>query len=398
MRKAWVAATIIAAMCLAGPARSLLAADDPTGPTAEFLRGDVNRDGRVSMADVIYLRRYLFLGAEPPVCFDAVDASDDGVVDLKDAIHIIRAIMEGVILPEPFPLPGLDPTEDGYTCGPAEIVPGEFTDDLLRVADVEAAPGEDVLVPIYLTASVGVQGYQLVIAYDPDVFQPYPGLVGAPDAGLVVEGSTYVNLYEDHPHYINIRVVEEDRYFVIGVVGSFIEANPLPVGEENLLLQVRGHVPSSVLAGTESSLEPTNGPDDEGVGLTLLRNEITSLGQARYVAFYPKTKEGKLSIKDNPMGMDYILCDANVDGSVNIADPIFLLTYLFNEGPAPLCPDAADTDDSGDLGIGDAILTLTYLFVDTNTESPLASQFGMCTNDVTYDTLGPCTYGFCKSK
>jgi len=54
--------------------------------------------------------------------------------------------------------------------------------------------------------------------------------------------------------------------------------------------------------------------------------------------------------------------DANFDGIVVIADPIYILSFLFASGSAPRCLDAADTDDNGALDLGDPIFLLNYLF------------------------------------
>ena len=54
--------------------------------------------------------------------------------------------------------------------------------------------------------------------------------------------------------------------------------------------------------------------------------------------------------------------DSNADGTVNIADGVSTLTFLFLGGNLN-CEDAADTDDSGQLEIVDSIRTFNYLFV-----------------------------------
>ena len=60
--------------------------------------------------------------------------------------------------------------------------------------------------------------------------------------------------------------------------------------------------------------------------------------------------------------------DADVDGSLNISDPLFVLRFLFLGGPAPPCLEAADANDDADLDATDAIFVLGYLFL--GTESP----------------------------
>ena len=40
--------------------------------------------------------------------------------------------------------------------------------------------------------------------------------------------------------------------------------------------------------------------------------------------------------------------DINDDGAINIADPIFLLAYIFSGGPAPSPPSACGADPTAD--------------------------------------------------
>ena len=45
------------------PLLSLLQAADPVDQESKFIRGDVNMDGTVSLSDIIFVRRYLFVAA-----------------------------------------------------------------------------------------------------------------------------------------------------------------------------------------------------------------------------------------------------------------------------------------------------------------------------------------------
>jgi len=54
--------------------------------------------------------------------------------------------------------------------------------------------------------------------------------------------------------------------------------------------------------------------------------------------------------------------DVNEDKNVNIADAIYILQFLFSNGPAPGCFDATDVNDDGRINIADAIYLLQYLF------------------------------------
>ena len=82
--------------------------------------------------------------------------------------------------------------------------------------------------------------------------------------------------------------------------------------------------------------------------------------------------------------------DANVDGKLDISDPIAVLGYLFLGTAADLCHDAGDADDDGDLNITDAIYALNYLFLG----GPALPAPGPedCGPDPTDDELPECVY------
>ena len=74
--------------------------------------------------------------------------------------------------------------------------------------------------------------------------------------------------------------------------------------------------------------------------------------------------------------------DANIDGVIDLADPIFVLVHLFISGPAPPCAAAGDADASGFQDIGDAVLLLSYLF---SGGPPPAPPFPGCGSDPAAD-------------
>jgi len=83
-----------------------------------FLRGDVNMDGVINMADANYLLAALFVAGSPqPPSQDAADANDSGSVEIADAMYILNYLFSnGPQPPAPFPAPGQDPTPDGLGC------------------------------------------------------------------------------------------------------------------------------------------------------------------------------------------------------------------------------------------------------------------------------------------
>lgn len=88
------------------------------GPRVEdFIRGDPNDDGRVNIADPIWIINELFRNGRPTTCRDTADATDDGLVDLSDVMFLIEYRFLGGPRPEaPFPDCGGDPTADDIEC------------------------------------------------------------------------------------------------------------------------------------------------------------------------------------------------------------------------------------------------------------------------------------------
>ncbi|MGH9362508.1 MAG: hypothetical protein ACRD2T_11380, partial [Thermoanaerobaculia bacterium] len=87
------------------------------GPSADFIRGDANRDGRVDITDAVAVVRKLFLGDPSVLCEDGADADDDGVLSITDTIYLVTHLfLGGLAPPPPYPEAGRDRTADGLRC------------------------------------------------------------------------------------------------------------------------------------------------------------------------------------------------------------------------------------------------------------------------------------------
>ncbi len=88
----------------------------PVNQAVQFVRGDVDRNGSVSIGDAIGALQYLFNGFSIS-CLDSADADDSGSVNIGDAIGILTYLFAGGSPPAaPFPNPGVDPTADPLGC------------------------------------------------------------------------------------------------------------------------------------------------------------------------------------------------------------------------------------------------------------------------------------------
>lgn len=88
-----------------------------TPPPAEiFIRGDVNQDDSVNLADAIRLLEHLFVSVVID-CREAGDCNDDSSLNIADAIFLLTYLFGGGVLPPaPFPDCGGDPTWDQIGC------------------------------------------------------------------------------------------------------------------------------------------------------------------------------------------------------------------------------------------------------------------------------------------
>lgn len=91
-------------------------------------------------------------------------------------------------------------------------------------------------------------------------------------------------------------------------------------------------------------------------------------------------------------GAPLIRGDASQDGSLDLADGVGILQYLFI-GVAADCLDALDANDSGNVSITDAIRVLCALYCSGS--PPPESPFPGCGFDSTADPLGCLSYPGC---
>ncbi len=59
-----------------------------------------------------------------------------------------------------------------------------------------------------------------------------------------------------------------------------------------------------------------------------------------------------------------IIGDMDGSGSIDIADVVFFIVYMFADGPAPTPLSTADTNCDGDINIADAVYMINYIFSD----------------------------------
>lgn len=80
----------------------------------EFVRGDFDGNGKLDFTDAIRSLEFQLLDLASPTCLAALDTDDNAVIEISDAVLILRRLfLDGdTPIAPPFPEPGLDPTPD----------------------------------------------------------------------------------------------------------------------------------------------------------------------------------------------------------------------------------------------------------------------------------------------
>ena len=114
---------------------------------------------------------------------------------------------------------------------------------------------------------------------------------------------------------------------------------------------------------------------------------------------FGNTGTASVEIAVEPAGTRFKRGDTNADGTVDLADAICTLGYLFGPASDPCkakvanCLDAADANDDGAIDLADAIKVLSHLFGDGG---PLPEPFAACGLDPTDDAIGCEVFPACR--
>lgn len=124
---------------MAGPAG--IHADCPVGCHL-FMRGDVDDSGTINITDVNNICSCVFYLEHCPSNLDAVDANDDGQLDISDANYLSMYAFQGGLAPPP-PFPPLPNDVDWRT--PDDIGPESCDDNLIDRTQPPLQPSYDFI-------------------------------------------------------------------------------------------------------------------------------------------------------------------------------------------------------------------------------------------------------------
>jgi hypothetical protein len=235
------------------------------------------------------------------------------------------------------------------------------------IPEVEAAPGDAVLVEIQGLHEQSAQGFSLGVRY--------------PSQDLVIDSihirDTILEAIETD--FVQVFIHPEEGFFTAGVLvdtlppfdGALIPNIFRPLTFLNVEARVRA------TAATDLVLRFTDGLSRPPVAnLYVVDNQSIQVSELG---------EGVVRVRVPEPEPLFLRGDSNADAGVDVSDAITILRYRFLGTAEPPCMDAADANDDSAVDVSDAVFVLAFLFQGQRSPPPPASRPGL---DPTRDALG----------
>jgi hypothetical protein len=186
------------------------------------------------------------------------------------------------------------------------------------------------------------QGFSMGMEHDP--------------ALLTVESVAWNEDIGFSPDFEGINTTPSNGW-TIGVVYSFTGVNTLAFETAIAVLNVEYSTDGSALAGLEDPTTTALSWSNE-LGSPPVVNVVVVGGQS----LEPELVDGSVTLFPQyaPPDTPFFRGNCNGDGVIDIADGIWILNELFQNGPAASCAEACDANSDGMLDSGDAIYIISY--------------------------------------
>jgi hypothetical protein len=172
------------------------------------------------------------------------------------------------------------------------------------------------------------------------------------------------------PHeYITATFIQDDdeKTISLGYDGNLAGINLVFDGEiiPTALVEAEGIIwwyefadgYTRVLIWPDLSDLSVNSPDFTAEGVFLQYTGSAALVDAGMADYYDHVFLTSIFYSE-----DTLVGDANRDGSVNIGDAVFLVNYVFNNGPTPLPSDIGNVNCDNDCDAGDVVYLINHIF------------------------------------
>jgi hypothetical protein len=170
------------------------------------------------------------------------------------------------------------------------------------------------------------------------------------------------------------------------VVLHFKKSPSLPVQGTESLLDM-GVMPRRQDGSSEAELRFVDGLVGSGEPVP---NVFTVTGESWFAC---NSSFSDVRLKFAPRG--FTRGNANGDARVDIADPIWTINEVLLHGPPSACEDATDANDDGSIDVSDVVYLISYQFGIPRPSPPPPAPFPLCGDDPTLDGLDCKAYWSC---
>ncbi|MEM7163913.1 MAG: hypothetical protein AAF581_00530 [Planctomycetota bacterium] len=213
-------------------------------------------------------------------------------------------------------------------------------------------PGGGFQSLVMLTNPDPIAGYTTVVTFDPATFTldtiDVDGLDITVDLGpIVTDGNGGIEFFTTN---INNGVGFGTCAAIFDLSPPFLSQTLAAGGPRSVSRYTFSSLNDPLLVGTSMQIDLEN-----NVGSPPLNNVVTVAGQS----VFPALTAATIDFVDVPT---FVRGDPNSDSISNIADSIFIVSYLFLQGASPQCLLSADVNADLVLDISDIIYLLFWQF------------------------------------
>ena len=295
--------------------------------SCDYLIGDVTRDGYVNVADVLILQKMWFYDlplSDYPIYdhYGQADVNCDRRLDMRDQTYL-WGIISGALQP--------------CSCG---TINSPFYDDS-GLPDTVWVESETLIVGISSPICIGVindepvNGMALAVEWDGTAILELDW-DNAPFWTERIDTISWVMAKCEHTNGVN-----PDTFLFYGFLAGG-DAIPLAPGRDAVSCPY--FIPQSAGTATFHLVYWVNGSQP-------------MLVTEDHAAILPAFYGGNITI------LPYLAGDPNHDGIINVSDVVYLINYLFGEGPQPDPYESGDATGDGKVNVLDIIYLINYLFL-----------------------------------
>lgn len=217
-------------------------------------------------------------------------------------------------------------------------------EDNVLIPDQRVVAGQTgVWVPVTVTNSAALQGFQILARYDSNVLT------------FTRHTLDYTVTSVLEPEFLQVN--NRQTHLEVGCLFDFappLDNRTLGPHQGGRILHFVFDVAKDVAPGTETEISLVNDPT-----LSQVRNIFTVSGRS----ISPTLQGATLTVAPPEEG-EILFLRGDVDGnsSYNLVDVLFVLNYLFLNGTRPVCLDAADFEDTGRVNLTSVLALVNYIF------------------------------------